>query len=214
MGLLLWLSGRESACNARDAGDAGSIPGSGRSPGGGNGYLLQDSCLENLMDRGAWWAIVSRVKKRRTWLKRLGTHGVLERRWGLLLTSSRLGLCCVLGHVWPFVTPWTVACQAPLTMEFSRQEYWSGLPFLLQGIFLTQGSKPSLLNGLADSLPLSHLGSPWGYYICPKWKWVNYRNDNSKISVFNGRNVLIHLVKWDLVSIIVFWAQWWDIICT
>ena len=36
-------------------------------------------------------------------------------------------------------TPWTVALQAPLSMGFPRQEYWSGLPFLLQGIFLTQG---------------------------------------------------------------------------
>ena len=34
-----------------------------------------------------------------------------------------------LSHVWLFVTPWTVAHQAPLSMEFSRQEYWSGLPF-------------------------------------------------------------------------------------
>ena len=42
-------------------------------------------------------------------------------------------------------TPWNIACQAPLSMEFSRQEYWSGLPFLLQGIFLTQESNPRLL---------------------------------------------------------------------
>ena len=45
------------------AGDPGSIPGSGRSPGEGNGYLLQHSCLENSMDRGAWWAIVHGVTK-------------------------------------------------------------------------------------------------------------------------------------------------------
>ena len=44
--------GRESACSA---GDLGSIPGSGRSLGEGNGYPLQYSCLENSMDRGAWW---------------------------------------------------------------------------------------------------------------------------------------------------------------
>ena len=43
--------------NARDTGDAGSIPGLGRSPGGGNGNQLQYSCLGNPMDRGAWWAI-------------------------------------------------------------------------------------------------------------------------------------------------------------
>ena len=45
------------------AGEAGSVPGSGRSPGEGNGNLLQFSCLENPMDRGAWWAIVHGVTK-------------------------------------------------------------------------------------------------------------------------------------------------------
>ena len=45
--------GKESACSA---GHPGSIPGSGRSPGEGNGNLLQYSCMENPMDRGAWWA--------------------------------------------------------------------------------------------------------------------------------------------------------------
>ena len=44
--------GKESACNT---GDPGLIPGSGRSPGEGNGYPLQYSCLENSVDRGAWW---------------------------------------------------------------------------------------------------------------------------------------------------------------
>ena len=46
------------------AGDPGSIPGSGRSPGKGNGNLLQYSCLKNPMDRGAWQATVCRVTKR------------------------------------------------------------------------------------------------------------------------------------------------------
>ena len=49
------------------------------------------------------------------------------------------------------VTPWTVACQAPLSMEFSRQEYWSRLSFLLQGIFLTQGSNPKSFASLAST---------------------------------------------------------------
>ena len=52
--------GKESACNA---GDPGSIPGSGRSPGEGNGNLLQYSCLKNPMDRGAWQAIAHGVAK-------------------------------------------------------------------------------------------------------------------------------------------------------
>ena len=58
-----------------------------------------------------------------------------------------------------FATPWTVAHQAPLSMEFSRQEYWSGLPFPSPGI-LAQESNLRLLYWQADSLPLSHQGSP------------------------------------------------------
>ena len=49
--------------DAEDVRDAGSIPGSGRSPGEEHGNSLQYSCLENPMTRGAWWAIVQRVAK-------------------------------------------------------------------------------------------------------------------------------------------------------
>ena len=66
MGLLWWLSGKEPACNA---GDMGSIPGSGRSPGAGHGNSLQYSCLGNPMDWGVWLAIVHRVAKSWTCLK-------------------------------------------------------------------------------------------------------------------------------------------------
>ena len=58
-----WLSGKESAFNAEDL---GLIPGSGRSPGEGNGNPLQCSCLGNLMDRGAWRATVYGVTKGQT----------------------------------------------------------------------------------------------------------------------------------------------------
>ena len=51
-----------------------------------------------------------------------------------------------LSHVRLFVTPWTAAHQAPLSMGFSRQEYGVGCLFLLQGIFPTQGSNPHLLH--------------------------------------------------------------------
>ena len=60
---------------AEVARDADSIPGSGRSPRKGNGNLILCSCLENPRDRGAWWLIVHRVKKSRTWL---------NTRWGAL----------------------------------------------------------------------------------------------------------------------------------
>ena len=53
--------GSEFKVSARNAGDLGSIPGSGRSPGEGNGNLLQYSCLENPMDGRAWWATVHGV---------------------------------------------------------------------------------------------------------------------------------------------------------
>ena len=55
-GVLGGSAGKESACNAGDTGDVGSIPGLGRSPGEGNGNPLQYSCLGNPMDRGAWQA--------------------------------------------------------------------------------------------------------------------------------------------------------------
>ena len=63
--------GKASACNA---GDLGSMPGSGRSPGEGNGNPLQYSCLENPMDGGAWWATVHRVTKSRTQLSDFHFH--------------------------------------------------------------------------------------------------------------------------------------------
>ena len=69
----------------------------------------------------------------------------------------------VLSHVRLFATPWTVEHQTSLSMAFSRQEHWSGLPFSVSGIFPTKGSNLCLLHLLhwqMDSLPLSHLGSP------------------------------------------------------
>ena len=59
-GLPCGSGNKESACNAEDP---GSIPGSGRSPGEGNGNLLKYSCLENSMDRGAWRTTVLGIKK-------------------------------------------------------------------------------------------------------------------------------------------------------
>ena len=57
--------GKESACNV---GDLCTIPGSGRTPGEGNGYPLQHACLENSMDRGAWQATVYGLTKSQTQL--------------------------------------------------------------------------------------------------------------------------------------------------
>ena len=175
----------------------GLIPGLKRSPGGGNNNPFQYSCLENSMDREAWWATVHGVAQCQTWLKWLSTYMYINNTYYKKLThmivdaemsqvlqlaswiprraggvrlvweeiseiqdnqacklqfkgrrkwmsqlNSQVGqvpscVCvCVrshaysqaLSHVWLFVTPWTVACQAPLSMGFSRWKHWSGLP--------------------------------------------------------------------------------------
>ena len=63
-----------------------------------------------------------------------------------LLTLTRIWPVCVLSHVRLIATPWTVACQALPSVEFTRQEYRSGLPFPPPGDLLTQGSNRSLLS--------------------------------------------------------------------
>jgi len=89
LGLLRWLSSKESVCNA---GAAGLIPGSGRSPRGGHGNQLQNSCLENPMERGAWWATVHGVAKSWTGLKQLSTHTQVPPLFpSLLYTTLLLG---------------------------------------------------------------------------------------------------------------------------
>ena len=62
-GLLWWLIGKESACGVGASGNSGLIPGLGRSPGGRHGNPLKYSCLEKLMDRGAWGATACMVAK-------------------------------------------------------------------------------------------------------------------------------------------------------
>ena len=63
------------------------------------------------------------------------------------------------------MTPWTVAHQAPLSVEFSRQEYRGGVPFPSSGDLPDSGTEPESPALQADSLPLSHQGSPDGIYV-------------------------------------------------
>ena len=116
----------------------------GRLPGGGNGNTLQNSCLENSMDRGACGTTVHGIAK--VW------HFWATEDTYVIKTFLRLSslVCCVatiqksfagvivcflllevklLTCVQLFVTPWAIAYQVPPSMGFSRQEYWSGLPF-------------------------------------------------------------------------------------
>ena len=70
-------------------------------------------------------------------------------------------LCCAesLSCVRLFVTPWTVACQAPLSMESSRQEYWSVLPFASPGDLPNPGIEPGSSSLQSDSLPSESPGN-------------------------------------------------------
>ena len=76
MGFCGGSGGKESAASSGDARDKGSVPGSGRSPGEGNGNPVQYSCLENPIDRGAWWATVHGVAKSQTGLRDTNTFTI------------------------------------------------------------------------------------------------------------------------------------------
>ena len=101
-------------------------------------------------------------------MNRNSRHGRLERRKGkefwVLIHHPNLAnmcaycACCHFSCVWLFETLWTVACQAPLFMECSRQEYWSHS--LLKGILLTQELNMGLLPCRWILYRLSHQGSP------------------------------------------------------
>ena len=126
--------------SAYNAGDLGSIPGLGRSPGEGNGNPFQYSCLENPLDRGAWWATVHEVTQEPDMREQLNKQ---------------------LSHIQLFVTPWTVAHQATLSVGFPRREYWSGLSYLFPGDLPDLGiefTSPALAGGFfTTELQESHM---------------------------------------------------------
>ena len=90
-----------------------------------------------------------------------------------------------LSNVQLFVTPWTIAYQAPPSMGFTRWEYWSGLHFLLQGIFLTQGSNPGLLHCRQMLYHLNHQGSPFRQY------WLSTTSGNADCLYYSHSSFLL-----------------------
>ena len=125
--------------------------------------------------------------------------------------ATHIGGSLVPKLCFPVVTSWAVACQTPLTMGFSRQEYWSGLPFHSPGDFPNSGTEPGSPALQAVSL-LSHQGSPcykyqlyWNWCICVNWDictlWANgqdmagtlraaqgHRNATSTVQRGRGKN--------------------------
>ena len=107
----------------------------------------------------------------------------------------------MLRHVQFFVTPQTTACQAPLSMEFSRPEYWSGQPFL---IFPTQESKLSLLHWKQILYHLCHHESPslneWlvivHSFICSTTQESTYYMQNSVQGIGNWEIRCLKIICW------------------
>ena len=69
---------------------------------------------------------------------------ILKRKLTYEMTYKEISPVCVLSWLWLLETPWTIAHQAPLSMEFSRQEYWSGLPFPFPGDLPNAGTEPTV----------------------------------------------------------------------
>ena len=94
----------ESVCNA---GDLGSIPESGRSPGEGNGYPLQYSCLENSRDRGAWWTAVHGIIKSQT---RLSDNTLTMLQWAYIEDQGlvEVDLSAILERAMPKIVQTTI----------------------------------------------------------------------------------------------------------
>ena len=148
------------------------------SPGGGHDNPLQYSYLENSMDREA---TVCGGHKELDMTERQRKHAHMSSSLEIYsefyvnqkLKFEYFWVCC--SWVFKFemkwseshsvvsdsVTPWTVACQAPLSMEFSRQEYCSGVHALFKGTFPTQGSNPGLPLCRQILYCLSNQGSWW-----------------------------------------------------
>ena len=147
--------------NAGDIRDTGSIPGSGRSPGVGNGNPLCYSCLENPMARGAWR--VHGFAKSQTRLSTVHTQG--DRKPSPAWSPD---WCSVAKQCLTLLRPHG---QAPLSMGFPRQEYWSGLPCPPPGDLPDPGIEPTFLTtpSLADRLfASSTTGKPHiSIYIVP-----------------------------------------------
>ena len=118
--------GSEVKAAARNAGDPGSIPGSGRSPGEGNGRPLQYSCLENPMDGGAWQAAVHGVAKSRTRLSDFKTRQK-ELPWGFPPGSEVKASACNSGDLG------SVPGFDPRVRKIPWRRKWQPTPVFLPG---------------------------------------------------------------------------------
>ena len=148
------------------------IPGSGKSPGGGRGNPLQYSCLENSMDRGAWWATVHGVTQSQTGLKRLNTH--THTHTHSLFTSSRksvravtltAGRQAICNNFQVVILPFAI--QGGLGESPRQVMYGDGSPFIVGTSSCRKSRKPCRENSIEQpwaSKLLGHLVNPVDSY--------------------------------------------------
>ena len=151
--------------------------------GEGNGNPLHCSCLENPRDGGAWWAAVYGVAQSWTQLKWLRSLAAYIQE---IVLTKLLSLCCACGQSCLTLCD-PMHCQVSLSMEFSRQEYWSGVPFPSPGDLPNSGIKPTspaipaLAGGIFTTVLSEKLFKIWAKHI----PWIH---------LFNSINVPVRWV--------------------
>ena len=165
--LLGFPGGSDSEDSVFSVGDLGSIPGSGRSPGEGNGNPLQYSCLGNHMDRGAWWAAVHGIAKFHNFSDSACTH-----------TGTRTHLCCRDGHsqllislTFPSFSQRLEACHSLFPERTSA--VCRGGPSMAEAAFVAPGT---LWPVQALRLPTCLLPPGWPGPARPFWGFGAHRN--------------------------------------
>ena len=174
-----------------DTRDAGSIPGSGRSPGGGHGNPLQSSCLENPMDRGAWWATVRGVTKSRIRVKQLSEVSEDFLHWPHLPTDLHR-LC-----LWPWLDDSVNIKLTDTCLSSSRLILFLGLfgsrvqHYYLYILFWTIGGQHcSQING--------HKRSQQCVDIHPSFCWGSLAGRHSVVSQGNFYCLETKRVSWGM----------------
>ena len=112
-----------------------------------------------MKDDGIWYHMYTVLKLHSVFRLKILSIGC-QHQWIFMAVFHTLIFCCCLVMSNSVLTPWTIPCQASLSMGFLRQKYWSGLPFPSPWDLLNPGIEPCLMRWQVGYLPLSHQGSP------------------------------------------------------